>query len=84
VPTVSDTSAWFCALGEPLNIDERATTLRYLQGFGRHSGTQVRTATHWHEARRLSNDSGWDQSLWQAEQAERGRAILERCIRVDL
>lgn len=68
-------SAWFCALGEPLNAGEQATLRSYLRGLGKDGAAPIKVVAGWGEARRVSADPRWDHSLWHAEQLERKRLL---------
>jgi hypothetical protein len=73
------TQAWFSALGEPLDEEEKRELAAYLAGLGMAGAIAVRQAASWQEAgaicRAPSNE--W----WRAEEDERAR--LERSAGLD-
>jgi len=73
------TGAWFSALGQPLDDDERNEIAGYLAGLGMNANLPVHQARTWQEAGELCRRPS--DEWWRAEEAERER--LERGVRLD-
>ncbi len=71
--------SWFAAVGEPLTDSECDDARAYLHALGA-DDIGVSGVESWAEATRTTNDPDWDQTWWQAEEAERLRlkTVLER------
>jgi hypothetical protein len=73
------TGAWFSALGQPLDDDERIEIAGYLAGLGMNANLPVHLARTWREAGELCRKPSDD--WWRVEEAERER--LERGVCLD-
>jgi hypothetical protein len=73
------TEAWFSALGEPLEEQERNEVTGYLAGLGISPALRVRGVKSWDEARGLCRKPS--DEWWRAEEEERLR--LERSAHLD-
>ena len=71
-------AAWFTCLGLPLVEAEAIDLADYLRGIGIAANTPVVLVDSWQAAEATLKNPQWDQSWWQAEEAERAR-LLKAC-----
>jgi len=60
--------SWFAAVGEPVTPGEREEAEAYLQALA-FTDIAVEWISDWAEARRATEDPGWERAWWQREQA---------------